>query len=59
MQYIDAYYMSIKLEAQLAARRAEQASARAEFVPAPQRPILVRLAAALATLGMTFGLPVA
>ena len=58
MQNLDAYYMSIRLEAEIAACRAEQRARHAEFTPTRRHALLVRLATALAPVGLLFGLPV-
>ena len=56
MQNLDTHYMTVRLEAQIAARRAEQLAGRGEFTPTPPNSVLVRLATALAPLGLHFGL---
>jgi hypothetical protein len=58
MQNLDAYYMTIRLEAEIAARRAEQRAKHAEYTPTRRHAALVRLATALAPIGLLFGLPV-
>ncbi len=57
MHDIEVHHMTARLEAQLFARRAEQAARRAELAPAPQRPIRERLVAGLASLGHLIDMP--
>jgi hypothetical protein len=57
MQEIDIYQMTARLEAEVMARRAEQAAARDEHAPHQHRPLRARLVAALALLGLYTGMP--